>query len=74
MLNTPQDYEGEPPALLANGTIPGKEEDQPEQQGKSKEGLVNPHDIPAGDLPAAAAAATNGTPPFAAQAGDCQDH
>lgn len=61
MLNTPQDYEGEPPALLANGTIAGKEEDQLDQQLKIKEGLVHPHVIPGGDGVPTTTSATNGT-------------
>ncbi|KAL8181154.1 UNVERIFIED_CONTAM: Myotubularin- protein 8 [Gekko kuhli] len=47
MLNTPQDYENEPPALVANGTVP-VEGDRPHRL-KSKEGLVNPLDVPDGD-------------------------
>lgn len=47
MLNTPQDYENELPALVANGTVT-VEGDRPDRL-KSKEGLVDPLDIPDGD-------------------------
>ncbi|KAH0630920.1 hypothetical protein JD844_004278 [Phrynosoma platyrhinos] len=70
MLNTPQDYESEEvPALLANGSIAGKESEGPDHQLKSKESLVNPHDIPEG-----VGVTTNRTVQLDAEAQNLQSH
>ncbi|KAM7159810.1 phosphatidylinositol-3,5-bisphosphate 3-phosphatase MTMR8 isoform 2-T2 [Macrochelys suwanniensis] len=46
MLNTPQDYESEPPALLTNGAIVEEVDIMPDQDQKNKENLANHHDLP----------------------------
>lgn len=47
MLCTPQNYENEPPTLVANGTI-AVEGNRPDKL-KSKDSLVNTPDVPVGD-------------------------
>ncbi|XP_030432221.1 myotubularin-related protein 8 isoform X5 [Gopherus evgoodei] len=45
MLNTPQDYESEPPALLTNGAIVEEVDIMPDQDQKNKENFANHHDL-----------------------------
>nr|XP_048720730.1 myotubularin-related protein 8 isoform X4 [Caretta caretta] len=46
MLNTPQDYESEPPALLTNGAIVEEVSIMPDQDQRNKENLANHHVLP----------------------------
>lgn len=45
MLNTPQDYEGEPPALLTNGTTVGELDVTSQVDQKNKENLAHHQDL-----------------------------
>ncbi|XP_074864336.1 phosphatidylinositol-3,5-bisphosphate 3-phosphatase MTMR8 isoform X2 [Carettochelys insculpta] len=45
MLNTPQDYESEPPTLLTNGAVVEEVVVMPDQDQKSKEDLASHHDL-----------------------------
>ncbi|XP_038271344.1 myotubularin-related protein 8 isoform X5 [Dermochelys coriacea] len=46
MLNTPQDYESEPPALLTNGAIVEEVGIMPDRDQRNKENLANNHVLP----------------------------